>query len=46
MSKPKEKNRIVDVQKKKTVEHYDKIPPFDSAYNDTIGRGDNSKERI
>lgn len=45
MSKPKEKNRIIDVQKKKTVEHYDKIPPFDKPYNDTIGEGD-SKERI
>lgn len=45
MSKPKEKNRIVDVKTKKSVEEYDKIPPFDTAYNDTIGQAD-SKERI
>ncbi|HVJ48535.1 hypothetical protein [Desulfitobacterium sp.] len=44
MSKPKEKNRIVDVQKKKTVEHYDKTPPFDTPDNDKIGQTD-SKER-
>lgn len=46
MSKSKEKDRVVDVQKKKTIEHYDKIPPFDTPYNDTIGQAADSKERI
>ncbi|AHF06844.1 hypothetical protein [Desulfitobacterium metallireducens] len=44
MSKPKGKDKIIDVQRKKTIIHYDKIPPFDTAYNDTIGKSD-SKER-
>ncbi|MEA4902081.1 hypothetical protein [Desulfitobacterium sp.] len=45
MSKPKERDKIVDVQKKKTVEQFNKIPPFDRPYNDTIGASD-SKERV
>lgn len=45
MSKPKETNRIIDVKRKKSVEEYDKIPPFDTSYNDTIGQAD-SKERV
>lgn len=44
VSKPKEKNRIVEVTKTKSVEHYDKIPPFDSVDNDKLGKID-SKER-
>ncbi|AGA69417.1 hypothetical protein Desdi_1969 [Desulfitobacterium dichloroeliminans LMG P-21439] len=44
MSKPKERDKIVNVIRKKDLNPGDKIPPFDAHDNDKIGKA-HSKER-